>query len=346
MNATLSQVFLPVGATVLLASAFAAQRSDVKLVHTIAEGTKVAKTLVHEANLELVKGTMTQAGETEEMPPEFQMELAHSFSATVVDEYGARKDSVLTGLTRVITDWDDRLEAQIVEGDGPKKVQNIELETELVDEAVRWSRGESGYAPALVDEESEIDAEVLSRLVFDLDGLGLLPPADANLEEGWTVPAAALGALLAFGGDPAASPTEQPDDPGACLLRSAVPMPALGELDGDVSLALVGFDEETGRAEISIEADVVSMGVVDEFFQRLGAGIKSERMDGIEALTIESRYELEGEIVWNVAGGHIERFTIGGSVMRLVSMSSDEMQMALELEFEGDASWGIEFAVQ
>jgi|GEM_PF-3824932 len=320
---------------------------DATLEHAVPDGTVVTKTLVHSAEYSLVDGLRSMGDEEEGLPDEFSMEFAHAVTVGVTDTVGRDDDGRLVRIRRVVDTFEDSLEGEVVESFGTEPVE-VELETELVEVPVVWSRGEDGaFTVAYEDEEDAPDASLLEGLSFDVDALGLLPPADANLREGWTVEASALGELLAFGGDASARPARETTETGNYLLRAQCLAPFTEELDGELKLKLVSVDEDTGLAVVELEGDAASTRDVRDTIMRLGEGTDDPQLEALESVEIESEFEFTGTLEWDTRVGHLVRLEVDAEFERLLEMRATIPQLGeeigIELEFEGQASWVLEF---
>lgn len=333
----------------LIGAAFAAASPtlDLTIEHGVEEGTTVEKSISHSLSMELVSGVMAMGDMEQEMPDDFAMNLEHTLTLTVTDTYGESDGGSPKSVTRTITDYSDVLDGEVTEPFSDPEEVDVELEIELVDEVVEWTRGDDGYSAALADEESDLDEDLLEGLVFDLDGLALLPEAGADLSEGWTIPAEALGHLLSLGGDCGGTTVEEPDDLGDCLLRGLMLAPMLGELEGEVALALDEYDEESGLATLTIEGEVTSEVELLDYIEHIVGDADITDLDALQSADAETEITIEGTIVWNVAGKHLSRFDIDGDVSRVLFIEGHEadmnMDMEMTLEFAGEASWELEF---
>lgn len=324
---------------------------DVTIEHGVEAGTVVTKSLMHTATYELVGGRR-RAGDRppQEMPEDFGMQLEHTYELTVIDTYGAREDGATKSLVRVVDDYEDLLEGEVLETLDVQTV-SMQLDSELVDESVAWTRGEDGtWSARLADEESELDETHLAGLVFDIDALGLLPPEGADLEAGWDVPAEAFGDLLRLGGDLMGTAQAHAGDAGDYVLRAGQILPRIGELEGDVKLALKSYDEESGLATIAVAGELDSDSDTLELFRRLTADVDDPELEGMDAFETVGEYEFEGTLEWNVRAGHLAAFALRADFTRTFEIRATipqlDQEMVFELEFEGEASWKGEFTVE
>jgi hypothetical protein len=326
----------------------AAVSLDVEIAFDVSEGTTAVKSLSYSSSLELVGGAMVVDGEEDPMPDDLVMTLQHERSLSVRDVYGNSEGGRPLTLVRTIESLDDALEASI---DDSGELQEVEvvLESALVGEALRWTRGEGGeYTVAAVDEESEVKDAWLEGLTFDLDGLGFLPESGADLGEGWTVPAANLVQILALGGDAHGIPVEDGDDIGVFMLRTVALMPLFGEAEGDVELALGEFDAETGLQTIALEAEISTSVDAADYLRRLCREQEFDELESFEEVMVSSALTIEGSLVWNTKLGRLERFDLDGEIERELTMSAEQFGMVMEivLEYEGEASWEYELETE
>lgn len=322
----------------------AAVSLDVEITFDVAEETTAKKTLSYASSLELLGGMMVMDGEEDPMPDDFVMEIQHERALSILDVYGKSEGGRPLTLVRTIESLDDTLEATVDEGGSVEEIEVI-LESDLVGEALRWTRGEDGaYSVAPESEESGVEDAWLEGLTFDLDGLGFLPELGADLGEGWTVPAASLAEILALGGDAYGIPTEEGDDIGVFLVRTVALMPLFGEADGDVELVLEEFDAETGLQTITLEAEVSSSIDAADYLRRLCTDQDFDEVEQFEEALVTSELTIEGSLVWNTKLGCLERFDLDGTIERELAMTAEQFGMVMEivLEYEGEASWEFE----
>lgn len=338
--------------TLLLACAApltAVLATDVTLEHAVDEGTEIRKTLTHEAAFRMVTGVMVMGDREEPVPDGFSMEVALAREVRVTDVYGPWEGGRPRSMTRTVTGLSDALEGAVSERADQVEEITMELETELVDVPVVWTLGERGYERAYADEECELDEALLEGLTLDLDGARLLPPAGADLAEGWTAPAAALTELLMLGGDLGGTPVELPEDEGDCFLRSMMMVPQLGDLDGEVRLALGEVDEEKGLATLTLEADLSGEGDAADYARRLGSGTGRNQLRELARLGLETEMTVEGTVVWDLRRARLARFDLDADVLRTLriaasrTMGDQKVPMSVVMEFEGEASWEVEF---
>ena len=320
---------------------------DVAIKFGIDEGTKVEKKVVHEAIFEFVSGVQRRGNEEIQMPDEYAMSLEHVRSMTVVDVYGASADGVPGSLVRTVTEFEDTLTWEIVEESDRSEKVDVQLESELEDVPVAWSPEDGTYVASYVEEDNDLRDELLDGLTFDLDGFGLLPPAGADLTEGWEVPAGALGELLQFGGSLSETATEAPSDAGQTVLRGVMLLPLLGDLEGDATLVLESYDEEKGLAKITIEVEATSEASAIDLVQSIGKDIGGDRMQQLEDVLLETELDLNGAIQWDVRAGRLAHLEMDGDCRREMTIKALDPGggpgPVIQLAFEAEASWIAEF---
>ena len=322
---------------------------DVQLTYAIEEGTQIAKNVSHEVEMKLVSGEAWMGDEELPMPEDFSMEIQHVHHLSMTDRYGPLVDGAPEFIVRTLSEYEDVLDAEVVDGRGEPEVVAMELESPLIGEAVRWTSDDATFTPTFENESSDVDTDLLDDLRFDLDGLGLLPPGDAVPSEGWEVPAAALGELLSLGGSFAGVPEAPPDDEGHCLLWAIALLPQLGELEGKVDLKLASFDEDEGIASLRLEAEVSSEQDSVASAKALGEGLDSDELDALKSLVVTTEMAIMGTVAWNVKLGRLDRFELTGDLSRKATIVGgapavdQDVEMRMELEFEGEASWALEF---
>ncbi|MCZ6598930.1 MAG: hypothetical protein O7B99_14935 [Planctomycetota bacterium] len=147
-----------------------------------------------------------------------------------------------------------------------------------------WDEEEESFLPRF--EGSDVRRSLLEGLVEDTD-LRLLLPADEVVEnETWTVDARELSRLFFPGGD---LKIEEEEDGWGDLFRRIA-----DSLEGEIVLGFLGTEREGGsRAIIRIEGDASGKGKLEECTH-----------SGPVTLEFEVELRLEGELVWDLDGGH------------------------------------------
>ncbi len=182
-----------------------------------------------------------------------------------------------------------------MESGGPASDWASDAETEIEGCSFRIRSEEDGY-----DWEAQEDrGRAFDGLQADLSLSALLPGKSVALGESWSVDGAELGLLFEPGGDLGWS---LPEESVKYLL------PEILERDCEGSLELTLLEEEDSLARCSVRGELVRTTV--------SPGDLSEVpiVDGEATDTTIETWELEGELVWDLAAGILSRLELGGEL--------------------------------
>jgi hypothetical protein len=236
----------------------------------------------------------------------------------------------------------------------------------LVGHAVRWQQatGQEQPRPRFADEQESTQADrgLLQGLRYDLDALGLLPPAGTDLEQGWKAPASALGDLLAMGGDLRSSFSDEhlAETGGQGLMFEPAAFWRLDlALEGEIQLKLQDTREQDGEqlAIFAVKADVQAEGSSLERHcdlnthycdcEDLDCGCHPDPAQADRELQLD----LEGTLVWNLSGNHLQGYFLEGEyavhyVFAKAMFGGDDPEdlSIFDARCTGEATWQLAVA--
>ena len=189
-----------------------------------------------------------------------------------------------------------------------------------------WSDEEQDYEIAFADEGEDEDA-LLEGLFEDMDLRAFLPEDEVSEGDSWDIDpiefrlANSPGGVDFVGDDEDQAEEELEDD-----LDEA--------MDGDFTGTLRGTREEGGRrvAVIGLELELET-----------SAEQTVDREEGEVLLEVAATFELEGELLWDLEGGHLAGLELDGTLeMReaetsiFVAPNDVEYEVVQTMEMSGD----------
>ncbi len=337
-------VVLPLAALPLLAFA---NRAD-KVSFEPAEGSASSKELNFSATFYLDDLSMVVDGS--ELPAEMMggaMDEGLMINATVgvTDEYVESKNGKQQELLRTFDELS--LEA------GPESESEVvddftELEGSTV--SFKWDADEDDYIKSFHDGDG--DEDILENLDVDMDFLALLPDGEVEKGDTWEASGEQLGTVFFPGGMPAnPGADEEEAEEMAELFRE--------EMEGQLTDAFGEFVIEC-TYNGSREVDGVTVGEISFVFDGETSLDLSDLIQsvidlmageqGIEAdisATISMEFEGKGTMLWDLRGGHVNEFEMGGDITLFadvegeVDAMGESHTMEMSAEMSGEAEWSM-----
>lgn len=323
-----------------------------------AADTALTFTLSHRSSVSLEEGTMSMFGQ--EIPmTDAGMEHKVSLGLQFTQAYGEQTYHP----TRTLKTFRHKVTSAMTEPNREPDEIEGSLDSPLVGRSIRWQSDQEGSQPqpTYVDDREPNDADLalLQGLRFDLDAIGLLPPVGADLKQGWKTPAAALGDLLAMGGNLHSSFSDEhlQDSGGMGLMfEPAGFWPLDLELEGDVKLKLQGTRESKGKqlAILQIAAEVSAGGSsLDRHCHLNSHYCGCEDLDcGCHPDPVQAdrelKLELQGNLIWNLDGNHIQGYRLKGDyevhytyAKSMLGGDTPEDLSVLNARCTGEAAWEL-----
>lgn len=313
-----------------------------------AEGTTLAKTIVNRTESTLDDMTMIMGGQDlSEMLGGMEMDQVTTVNFKFVDTYAAVGDGRPTRLARTYEELSSTSEVSASNPMAPGETNDMEMSgsSELEGETVvfTWSDDDEDYAKAF-GEDSDGDEELLDGLTEDVDLRGLLPEGEVEVGDAWSVDTGVFAAILAPGG----SVRIEPDGLDEMGMQMGGNTPSnigefFEEFDGDITVKLDSVAD--GTAVMLLTIDVSSTADMTEWMEAMMA--EQEMPEGMEmemdvdAFDMEYTFQGEGELRWNLAGGHFESLRLEGEMDQIVdaainmSMGGQEQAIEQSMTFSG-----------
>jgi hypothetical protein len=318
-----------------------------------AEGKSLTKTFEVKANLNLED--MTLGGAAGGMQPEMEMTMAVDYKVAVSDEYEKMGDGTPMVLKRTFDDLKSEVSTSMkMEIMGQKRDQdsNTNAESELTGKTVafRWDAEKKEFKKAF--EPAGPEEKLLEGLREDMDLRGLLPAGEVKEGEEWEIDPKALVDVLAPGGNLALKPKDAGDKEmsmGASGMENMAEM--FGEdIEGKSKATFVGLREVDGAqyAVVKVNIDVKAK---TDMTDKVREGLKKQDLPPevgkmeFDHVDIEFALETEGELLWDVAGGHFHSLDLSGTTSfksdQAMSMEVQGKSMKIEqsMEFSGTQSF-------
>lgn len=284
------------------------------------EGLELSKSFRMTYEVELDEMTLSVGGEEVSMDgTEMSMTLELEESVSVSDTYVAMGDGRPEKLRRT---FDELAHSQKSSGTQVLTTDE-EYKSDLEGETVLFVWDEDEEECVASFEDSEADEDLLEELEEDMDLRGFLPEGEVEEGDSWELEASEMERLLSLGGDLHFETGDEEEGEEADDLNRAWD-DALENLEGTITCTYSGDSEVDSRmvAAITIEA---------EFYGSADA----------DALTVTMTFDLEGQLDWDLEGGHFVAFELGGEFDVDVEMTDGEALMTMsldgEISFTGEA---------
>ncbi len=326
----------PMKRSTLLASAlgaFALAPSAVDLSYRPAEGTAVRRTIRSEAMIELVELTSVVNGQ--EVPPEYMPDLELRFgwdNTTVVTDHIEKVADGRPTLLRRTFEEVSRVETQETSMP-PYEEESLSREggSRLEGRTVVFAWGE--------DEEYElsyakdIDGPPLDELTEDLDLRLFLPGYEVAEGDRWSVDEELLELLWNPGGNLSIEWTgDELEEHGG----------EEQETTGGLEVTFAGWDPEAeGRlALLRVKGDYATTETAKTTLEHIPI------TDGTATETIDTDYQVEGTLAWDVEAGLARRLDLTIDIEMVMDTVRDEGQPGMDFESTLVAGGEWTFAIE
>ena len=309
-------------------------------------GASVSKRVSILNELELDDMSLEMDGQDlSEIAGQIEMSMKISTEIGVTDLYEAVAGGRPTKLKR---SFDEISSSTHVSGSNPQlgnQEKDIPLKSELEGSTVvfTWDANDSTYTTAFDGDKG--DEELLENLEENLDLSGFLPSGEVSNGDSWEIPAEAVKAALAPGGDVKLRPEGQTDPTSGMDRFSQSDL--VGDLTGKFTAVYQGTREEgdTKVAVIKLKIEAKSAQDMHDRLDEIQEQMKGSMPPGLEvelsAFDIEYEYEAEGELLWNLEAGLFKDMNLSGEVRMILDMSMDmkmgerEQSMEMSQNFAG-----------
>ena len=303
-------------------------------------GTIVTKTFKTVSAMETETYDMLMNGESIPGAPDMEMTTESMQMLKATDEYGKVANGKVDTLTRTYdaiamtneTDVDMQVmqNTTSVKGTSPLESKSVLFDWNPEDEAykISYAEGEDG------------DGDLLEGLDVDLDLPGLLPKEDLEVGESYKIDPGELINVLSPGGDmklemeiegeAAGMGMQSPEQTGD--MREYFEQGVEGDVTGTFKEMRAVEGVEVAVIELSVAIE--SVADLSAKAAEMGAGMPPGMDVDIKKLDMALEYEGGGELLWNVAAGHIHALTLNADMVV-------DMDMEMEIAGQGDLTMKI-----
>jgi hypothetical protein len=287
----------------------------------------------YEGTIELQSEPMRMTVNGEPVPAEQHPNLsitilekrAFEFSDTIEKAEDGRATKLARQFEKIGSTGTETLKTELPDGEEKSSESKKNRVSGLEGKQVRfsWDAEKDEYARKFVDEGDE---DLLDELEADADYTGFLPKKDVEEGDEWEIDPKLIGRLDAPSGDLHLHEEGEEEDESSRAMNEQLDDNTTGEAKGTWR----GTREVDGRR----------MGVIE-----LTSAIKTqgevEGEDGKRAISLEIEYA--GEVLWDLAGGHLARIEVSGPVKARFVMSRElegpqgKLELSQEFQLSGES---------
>ena len=302
--------------------------------------TVLTKSYTEETQLEVDSFDILVDGvPMEQELPEVTVDLTRS--VVFSDEYQELGEGRVNKLLRTFEELGS--ESTVVVDFGEVEEHTATTASRLQDATVlfEWRPEDERYEKTF--EEGGGDEALLEGLAQDADLLGFLPAGPVDEGDEWEVDPAALGLVLAPGGDLWLVPDDFGDEPyvnlelPAMVAATVTHLGEAGDLSGTIGATYTGRDEVEGVSvgRIELELEVILDADLTESLKRAADAIGGDLPYTMDELQVEWSLQGSGELLWNLEAGHAYSFRWEGDVELAVALGWTQEMFEQELTLEG-----------
>lgn len=354
-HARLALLLAPLPLTLLAAWS---PRAD-KLAFTPEAGATLSKTFATESELALENLSLEVDGQQIDpgmMGGDITGSAKVKRSVTVLDEYVATADGRPTKLRRNYEALEGQVTLEGGAGDQSGSDQT-EMESDLLGTTVLWTwNPETSSYDRSFEGSAKTDPERLDNLFEDMDLRALLPAGEVEVGTSWEVDAKVLGALLWAGGSVEETSKEAASEDGPDfdeLFGDVSPEELLAQIfAGKVKATYAGASEIEGRKigrvtlEAKVESDTDFADLIGRAVEAMAAESGEQVQVDMNTASVAVRYDGEGELLWDLAGGHLHSCDLAGDFVVELTLSvgvdamgeSHSAEVGIELSGSASAS--------
>lgn len=308
-----------------------------RIAFTVADGGSLTKTFEVKADLNLED--MTMGGAAGGMVPEMEMTMAVAYKVTVSDEYQKVEGGAVRKLKRTYDEITSEVNTSMkmeMMGQSRDQDSSVTAESELEAKSVSFTWDAEKKEYKLAFEPAGAEEKLLEGLREDMDLRALLPEAEVKEGEEWQLDPKELVDVLAPGGSLALKPKDSGESGmggmGASGMENMADMFG-DDVEGKATAKFTGMREVDGTqmAVVKVSIDIKAKTDMTEAVkaqmadQDLPPEVTKMEFDHID---VEYALQAEGELLWNVAGGHFHTLELSGTT----TFKSDQ---AMNIEVQG-----------
>ena len=321
--------------------ALVAPSSRDEIAFGVAAETTLVRTLQSGYSVELESVALTMGGE--EVPDEFLGEMdirvEREDSYVVTDVFESVDDGRPQRLRRSFDELSGHEQARFSNADSEES-HDSDYESALEGQSVvfTWNE-ESGEYDVAFDEGAEGETELLEELDEDMDLRRLLPEHAVAEGDSWEIEAGVFACISDPGGELALL-----DSTGENEDRSSINGQLRDNLSGTIKASYVGTRDVDGTPAAVIELDIETLTHGEEELpgEELPPG-------GSGTSRIESSYQLEGELLWDMEHGHALSLELAGTTGFTMAQAvsgeheGESIEQEQKMVFAGSATFSMRF---
>ncbi len=308
-----------------------------------------------EESREMTEMSSVMNGEEHAMP-DMVHEESRSLAGVFVDTCLSTDSGELTGFSREYTDLAGGMSIEIDNPFGEGISEDAAGDSDLNDLTVVFALEDDGFEAKFPDDQGG-DEDLLDGLTALFPWSQYLPEEAVEEDSEWELAPTLLGDTLDLGGD--LGITFDEDSPFFGDDESNNEFEPDVTYDGSFTATLSGTEEVDGRtlAEITLEIDISEFADQTESMQAEVGTPPDDLPDGmmqpdIESMTVETLYEGEGTLIWDIKGGYLvsldlELTTESTQVMSMsMDLGGEVMEMEQVMVFSGQQVFSAEVEVE
>lgn len=322
-----------------------------KLRFAPAAGSKLTRTIENKTEFSLDDMSVKMNGQDSPMMPEIEMTMTQSQHVVVTDEFTKMREGAPKILRRSFDTLDSQMSVEAkIDIMGQKQEQNHSGKgsSELAGKTVVFTWNDEAKEFQTAFDPAESKSELLKGLQEDMDLRVLLPENEVKEGEEWEIDVKQLAKVIAPGGDLKIKPEEQSGAESPMGMGDMSGLSGLSDwlgesMEGSAKGKFTGMRTVEGHAFAVIAIDVKAKGAKDltEIARTALEKAKREEMN-MEMKSVDVEFEIagQGELLWDVEGGHVHSFDFSGP-------SSAKIDISIGLEVQNtkmDVDQGMELS--
>ncbi len=325
-----------------------------RIAFAVADGKSLTKTFEVKADLSLED--MTMGGAAGGMVPDMEMTMGVAYKLGVSDEYvkveGGAPKKLKRTFDALSSDVTTAMKMEIM-GQSRNQDSSVSAASELEGKSVlfTWDADKKEFGKAFDPAGGE--EKLLEGLREDMDLRALLPDHEVKEGEEWEIEAKSLIDVLAPGGNVSLKPKEGGED--ASMGMGSSGMENMSEMFGDdvegkSKAQFTGLREVDGTqmAVVKVTIDMkAKTDMTEKVREQMKKGDLPPEVEGMEfdSVDIEYALEAEGELLWDVAGGHFHSLDLSGTTSfksaqsMSIKVQGRDMKIDQSMEFSGTTTF-------
>lgn len=276
----------------------------------------------------------------EQAPPDVQYEMSETESIAFTDRFEVA-DGRIVGIRRSFATIGTRYVESVVDPAGEEFTDESDGESELEGSVVlfRWDEDEEAYEASFAEESEDLDEDLLEGLDAEAHLAGYLPEGEVEVGDSWEVDVSAFVSMINLSGSLKVVQEGEEESADDSDYGQQFDENLTGEITATLQELRAG---DGGRlAVISIESEMSTViTTVTEVEEGEASGTEEDEH------TFE--FELEGEIVWDLAEKRLSSVSLAGDLTlemaseKAYSMPGRELTMSEIQSLSGSLTFEVE----